>query len=204
MSTGNIPAHVPAALVRDFNYFDMRGEIDLFQHFRKWQDGPDIFYSPYFGGHWVLTRYDDIEYVLNNAADFFSRHQTTPINPVNVALIESDGQLHHDFRAILQPFFTPKNIGALEKVATDLTVSLIDGFLAKGECEFTADFALKMPIIIVMSLCELPQEDTAYLLRHCRCVDPLRRCDAADGSVRQVVWGLSRREDHPGAGGQPG
>ncbi|GLR65436.1 cytochrome P450 [Acidocella aquatica] len=177
MNTGNIPAHVPAALVRDFNYFDMRGETDLFQHFHKWQDGPDIFYSPYFGGHWVLTRYDDIEYVLNNAEDFSSRYQTTPPNPSLVTMIEHDGQLHKDFRAILQPFFTPKNIGALEKVATELTVSLIEGFYAKGECEFTSEFALKMPIIIVMSLCELPQEDTQYLLE---IVDKLTRSGDAE------------------------
>ena len=164
MTTMQVPAHVPADLVRDFNYFDMRGETDLYQHFRKWQDGPDIFYSPHFGGHWVLTRYDDIEHVLNNAADFSSRYQTTPPNPSLVTMIEHDGQLHRDFRAILQPFFLPKNISELEKVATDLTISLIDGFYAKGECEFTSEFALKMPIIIVMSLCELPQEDTPYLL----------------------------------------
>ena len=162
--TGDIPAHVPAELVRDFNYFDMRGETDLYQFFRKWQDGPDIFYSPYFGGHWVLTRAEDLDYVMNNAADFSSRHQTTPPNETLVTMIEHDGQLHKDFRNILQPFFTPKNIGALEKVATELTVSLIDGFYAKGECEFTSEFALKMPIIIVMNLCELPQEDTGYLI----------------------------------------
>lgn len=162
--TMQVPAHVPAELVRDFNYFDMRGETDLYEHFHKQQNGPDIFYAPYFGGHWVLTRYDDIEYVLNNATDFSSRYQTTPPNPTLITMIEHDGQLHRDFRAILQPFFTPKNIGNLEKVATNLTVSLIEGFYARGECEFTSEFALKMPIIILMNLCELPQEDTPYLL----------------------------------------
>ncbi len=177
MNTTNIPGHVPAALVRDFNYFDLRGETDLFQHFRNWQDGPDIFYSPHFGGHWVLTRYEDIEHALNTPEDFSSRYQTTPPNPSLVTMIEHDGQLHKDFRAILQPFFTPKNISALEKVATDLTISLIDGFHAAGECEFTSQFALKMPIIIVMSLCELPQQDTPYLLE---IVDTLTRSGDAE------------------------
>ena len=37
-----------------------------------------------------------------------------------------------------------------EKIATELTVSLIEGFYARGECEFTEDFAMRMPIIIVM------------------------------------------------------
>jgi cytochrome P450 len=165
MSLAQIPAHVPAALVRNFNFFDMGGETDVYRHFQKLHDGPDIFYSPHHGGHWVVTRYADLDHILNKSEDFSSRHQTIPVNPVLVTLIENDAALHNDFRQLLQPFFTPKHVGALEKNATELTCSLIDGFYAKGECEFTQDFALRMPIIIVMNLCELPQKDTPYLIQ---------------------------------------
>lgn len=165
MTGSNIPAHVPEALIRDYDYFEMGDDTDVYDRFARLHDGPDIFYTPHHGGHWVVTRYADLEHILSNAEDFSSRHQTIPVTPVHVSLIESDGELHQDFRKLLQPFFTPKHIGALEKVATDLTVSLIDGFHAKGECEFTQDFALRMPIIIVMSLCELPEEDTPYLIQ---------------------------------------
>ena len=163
-STPPMPAHVPVGLVRDFDYFDLQGDTDVYLHYRKLHEGPDIFYTPHHGGHWVVTRYEDMDHILNNAADFSSRHQTVPVNPVHVTLLESDGALHADFRTLLQPYFSPKSIGALEQTATALTVSLIDSFLAKGECEFTQDFALRMPIIIVMNLCELPQEDTPYLI----------------------------------------
>ena len=163
MNIANIPDHVPHELVRDYNYFDMGEERDIYQHFARLHDGPDIFYTPHHGGHWVVTRYDDLEHIFKAAGDFSSRHCLIPNNPVQVALVEMDGPLHTDFRNLLQPFFSPKHIGALEQIATDLTISLIDGFHAKGECEFTRDFAMRMPIIIVMNLCELPEEDTAYL-----------------------------------------
>lgn len=160
-----VPSHVPTDLVHDFNYFDMRGESDVHQHFKKLHEYPDIFFTPHHGGHWIVTRHADIEHVLENHEDFSSRHQTVPFAPLRVTMIEHDKPLHGEFRDILQPFFTPKSIGDLEKVATDLTTSLIEGFRGRGECEFTQEFALKMPIIIVMNLCEFPREDTPYLIQ---------------------------------------
>ena len=165
MTTSPIPAHVPRHLVRDFNYANLEGEKDIFEFYGRLHEGPDIFYTPHHGGHWVATRYEDMEHILSNAADFSSRHVTIPYPPINVPLLESDGALHTALRSLLQPYFTTKSIGALEKIATDLTVSLIDGIHGKGECEFTQEFALKMPIIIVMNLCELPDEDRAYLIQ---------------------------------------
>ena len=163
MSMNVIPDHVPPELVRDYNYFDMEGDQDIYEHFHKLHGGPDIFFTPHHGGHWVVTRYDDLEHIFKTASDFSSRHCLIPNNPVPIALIEMDGVMHTDFRGLLQPFFSPKHIGALEQIATDLTISLIEGFHAKGECEFTRDFAMHMPIIIVMNLCQLPPEDTPYL-----------------------------------------
>lgn len=160
-----IPKHVPSDLVKEFNYFDMCGEHDLYERFKKLHTGPDIFYTPTFGGHWVVTRHEDIEHVLSNNSDFSSRHQTIPFPPGLVSLLEHDEPLHSDFRNLLQPFFTPKSIGTLEKTATELTTNLIDGFIDKGECEFTQDFAMKMPIIIVMNLCNFPDEDRDYLIQ---------------------------------------
>jgi cytochrome P450 len=165
MPTAIIPPHVPSDLVRDFDFVDMRGEKDVYCHFGKLHDEPDIFYTPHHGGHWVATRFEDMDAILNNAADFSSVHQTVPPMPITLTLIEWDGKLHADARKVLAPFFGPKSVGSLETVARDLTVRLIDGFIDKGECEFIKDFALQMPIIIVMSLMDLPVEDTPYLMR---------------------------------------
>jgi cytochrome P450 len=161
----NIPPHVRPELVRDFNFTDTRGETDVYEHFRKLHDGPDIFYTPHNGGHWVVTRYADMEHVLGNAKDFSSRHQSLPKNPIIIPLLEYDDPIHSDFRNVLARFFTPKSIGDLQHVSRDLTVSLIDGFHGKGECEFVRDFSQKMPIMILMNLLGLPADDTPYLLQ---------------------------------------
>jgi cytochrome P450 len=165
MTTARIPAHVPPELVRDFDYYDLAAEPDVFRHFARLHDGPDIVYTPHHGGHWIATRYDDIERILGEPELFSSRHQTVPVTPVHVTLLEDDGALHADLRQLLQPYFSPRHVGELEKNATALTRSLIDGFYASGRCEFTQDFALRMPISLVMNLCELPEQDTPYLIQ---------------------------------------
>ena len=60
MNSLSVPAHIPAELVRDYNYLDLQGETDVYEHFRKLHAGPDIFYTPHHGGHWVVTRYEDM------------------------------------------------------------------------------------------------------------------------------------------------
>jgi cytochrome P450 len=113
----------------------------------------------------VVTRFEDIAHILEDEHDFSARHETIPFPPILVTMLEHDGALHDDFRRLLQPYFSPKKIVGLEHIARDLTVSLIDGFYSRGECEFTQEFAMHMPIIIVMNLCHFPREDTSYLIQ---------------------------------------
>jgi cytochrome P450 len=150
--------------VRDFAYLDMRGETDVYAHFRKLHAEPDIIYSPYYGGHWIVSRDEDMEYILTHPEDFSSKHSSLPVNPAVVTLLENDGAIHSDFRRLVQPFFAPKKIGELEQVARKLSIELIEGFYPRGECDFTRDFAQHMPIAIAMSLIGLPPEDRPYLL----------------------------------------
>jgi cytochrome P450 len=102
--------------------------------------------------------------------------------PITLTLIEWDGDLHADAREVLAPFFSPKSVRNLEDVARKLTHELMDGFQARGECEFVREFGLRMPIIIVMSLMGLPSEDTPYLMGISedivRSVDPAVQQDA--------------------------
>ena len=56
------PDHVPPELVADFDLFDIPGgEDDVQLAMRAFQQkGPDIFWTPRNGGHWVVTRAEDI------------------------------------------------------------------------------------------------------------------------------------------------
>lgn len=159
-----VPEHVAPDLVRDYDWLDAKGEGDPARHFGRLGDQPDLFWTPHHGGHWVSTRYKDMAYIYSHPREFSSRHATLPPPPFQVPLQEFDGELHKKYRAVLQPFFMPKKIVELEQAARQLTVDLIEGFYAQGECEFVADFASHMPISLVMTLLGLPREDREYLM----------------------------------------
>ena len=199
----NIPAHVPPELVRDYDYADMMGETDVYAHLRKLHNEPDLFYTPHYEGHWVASRFADMEHIYNHPEDFSSKHETIPKNPFVLPLLEFDGRIHIDFRVALSPFFTPRSITNLEHMARELTVSLIDGFYARGECDFVAEFSQRMPIMIMMRLMGLPEEDTPHLVALAEDIVRslnVERQMAAFGKVREYVLQrvLPLRRANPG------
>lgn len=167
-SIPGIPAHVRPELVVDFDYFKIEavdGDIHQgwYQALRK---GPEIFYTPRNGGHWVATRGEDIELMYRDHQRFSSIEATIPKEgkPIRLPLFEMDPPDHTVFRVLLAPAFSPKAIAAIEPRIRALTVELIEGFEHRGECEFMEDFAKRMPIGIFLMLADLPLEDSVWLL----------------------------------------
>lgn len=167
-----VPAHVPDNAIRDFDFYfldsrDKHEEFDVFQAYKHLQDGPDVFYTPRNGGHWVLTRYDDMQAVYADAEHFNSRVNTIPPVPHSgFGFLNYDGSRHTAFRNLLQPYFSPKVVAQFEPTIKAVAATLIQEFSARGECEFMMDFAKKMPTMIVMKfILQLPEEDTPYLMR---------------------------------------
>ncbi len=161
-----VPAHVPPHLVREFDYLGCPPEQYVVDFWKSLHDGPDIFFTPCNGGHWVMTRFDDVAEMLTDWRRFSSRFVNVPKSGVPEALpiIGTDPPLHTDYRRLVAPFFSPKAIRDLEVRARELTLQMLDRFEHRGECDFTAEFALRMPIGIFMSLMDLPEEDREELL----------------------------------------
>ncbi|WP_068071757.1 cytochrome P450 [Novosphingobium lentum] len=161
-----VPAHVPPGLVHDFDFLAPSVPGDLYQWWDRVHEAPPIFWTQRHGGHWVTTRHADIAHVLETYDTFSSQQMTVPRGTHSFPSppIMYDPPLHTDFRKLLAPFFTPKSIGNLELKARALSVALIEGFAATGECEFVSQFALAMPIGIFLSLVDLPDTDRLELL----------------------------------------
>src|SRR5437763_12661057 len=101
-----IPSHVPHELVHDFDFYDMRGEVDVHRFYRALHDRPevpDVFWTPRNGGHWVLTRYADIAAAFDDWQTFSSRQQLIPAPPEGLlGLVTLDGEEHAQFRKLVQ------------------------------------------------------------------------------------------------------
>jgi cytochrome P450 len=163
------PAHVPAELVVDFDYFAPPGhETDVHLAWKRLHDPgvPDIFWTPRHGGHWVATRAADIDVMQIDHERFSYRHITIHEGAPAIPLIplELDPPDHGPFRSLLTPAFGPARVQALTDQAVALTNQLIDEFIGAGECEFVEQFGKRLPIDMFLRLVDLPLTDRAELL----------------------------------------
>ena len=163
-----VPAHVPSHLVHDFDIYNPPNAADDYHMSLKVLHGdamPDIFWTPRNGGHWIATRGDDIYHILKDYDHFSSKQLTVPlVEHAPMAPIFYDPPQHTAYRAIIAPAFTPQAVGDLEAQARSTAISLIEGFKARGECEFVTEFAQHLPIGIFMKLAALPESDREMLL----------------------------------------
>jgi cytochrome P450 len=198
------PAHVPPKLVVDFNVYGPPGATqDLQGAWRTLHDGPDIVWAPYHGGHWIFTRQADIDFAQRNHDPFSMRDVTMPANtrPTRLLPLEADPPEHTSFRAILNPWFSPKKIGELKDFTRELAIELIEGFKPRGECEFMQDFALILPIAIFMRLTNLPMDDRLKLLRYAQMSTrgtPQQRAEASDLMTGYLLPVVAARRTNPG------
>lgn len=162
------PEHIPAALVYDFDMYDIPGAADDIQlaYRAVQQAAPDIFWTPRNGGHWVATRAEDIETMQRDHERFSHRKIVLPRMPDGQRQIplELDPPEHGPFRRPLMQGLLPKVVNTLEDKVREVAVALIEGFKADGRCEFVEQFAKVLPIVVFLDLVDLPREDRHYLL----------------------------------------
>lgn len=162
------PEHVPPSCVVDFDFADFEGaEDDVHSAWKRLHAGPDIFWTPRKGGHWVVTRANLIETVLRDPVTFSSQDIVLPrgSKPIRLYPIEADPPAHQHYRALIAPWFTPKAVAALKDGVRELTVEIIEELKPGGGCEFVSQCAKRLPIAIFLKLVNLPMEDREKLLR---------------------------------------
>ena len=179
-----VPAHVPPHLVFDFDVYNAAGpdqDFHLAIHRLHRPDVPEVFWTPRQGGHWVLTRGEEIHKVFADVEHFSSHALTVPKStapPVPLKPIFLDPPEHTKYRALLNPWFSPKAVAGLEVKARELAIRLIEELKPRGRCDFVTEFAQHLPIQVFMSIVNVPASDREKLL------------EWADGMVRP-----EKRED---------
>ncbi|MDO7834800.1 cytochrome P450 [Sphingobium sp. HBC34] len=161
-STVEKPDHVPADRVVDFDYMHPEGLEGgtVYDVLRALQQGPDIVWTPRYGGHWVVTRFDDVKWVQENFAIFSHEEFTIPreASPVKMPPLTVDPPNHARYRAVLNPYFTPKRVAKMGDQARALTNELIDRLIDRGKCDFRKDFAEIMPAAMFLGIVDLPAD----------------------------------------------
>lgn len=160
----NAPAHIPADRVRDVNIYALPGqEEDFHAAWKALQDNsPELIWSPQNEGHWIAMRGDVLAEVMSDHERFSS---SVIVLPKSVGeqhkLIPSttDPPEHRPYRLLLNAQLAPSAIRGLQYHLRSTAAELIDGFVSKGRCDFTAEFAEVFPIRIFMGIVGLPMSD---------------------------------------------
>ena len=78
--------------------------------------------------------------------------------PVDTMLTE-DPPVHRRYRGLVNQAFTARRVATLEPDIRRICNELIDKILAKGECEFFAEFAEPVPLIVIAEQLGVPLSD---------------------------------------------
>jgi cytochrome P450 len=166
---------------------------------------PRLFWTKRNGGHWVATDGETIRMILEDAERFSSKAMRVPKaanpDPPMMPLMIDPPDLVH-VRRLLAPAFTPAEVRRLEHRARAVCIELNEGFAPRGHCEFVSEFAQHMPIVIFMSMLDLPMADREVILG---IVDRIVRPDVPETRMRgfgeladYCFARIAERRAHPG------
>lgn len=161
----SIPATIPPELVRhaDFDLLTAEGPDPFLAVSRLHEDQPIVWMTEanFQRPGWVLTRHD----VINEAFvdyEHFTAERPGMIadllgEPVLLNPIEIDPPRHHQYRRILNPFFTPAAVKGFDEPVRQICRELIAKFKDRGECEFVDEFAVPFPSYVFLDLMGMPR-----------------------------------------------
>jgi cytochrome P450 len=126
---------------------------------------------------WVLSRYEDCDYVLSNAERFTSKEALSSANayrkcpaaldilsnsralPRQRTLILADGEQHQKHRKALQNALSPaKMLREFGPTIERRVNTFIDGFIETGTCEVVSNIAIPLPMSLVALIFDAPEE----------------------------------------------
>lgn len=190
-----VPAHVPPALVHDIRPYLAPNTLDdpFSVTANVLNELPPLAYTPHgtpglYSGAWVVSRYEDIREVYQNdalystkgAADFVSLVGET-FRMIPLAL---DPPEHASYRLLLNSWFSPKSVNAMEPAIRATITGLIDGFIDDGECDLAYDYGRIYPVRVFLDLMGFPQAmmdeflSWEYAILH------------SNGDVPKMQWGI--------------
>jgi cytochrome P450 len=99
----------------------------------------------------------------DDVSEQISKHQGDM--PWSAYLVTLDGQAHGVLRNILNGLLTHTRLKKNEEYVQLLSDRLIDGFIAKGRCEFVSEYANALSTLVIADLLGVPEEDREELLQ---------------------------------------
>jgi len=101
---------------------------------------------------WVVSRHEDVSHISRHQELYSAAQGVRPKVAAPMSLISMDDPEHTRQRRLINKGFTPRMVRQLADHIRDLSHQIIDEIAERGECDFVADFAVHVPLIVIAEL----------------------------------------------------
>lgn len=144
---------------------------DPYPTYKRLRDEAPVYYNEE-RDFYALSRYDDVMEGFRDS-ERYSSAQGVTIDPAasgpnahrTMSFLAMDPPQHGRMRGLVSRGFTPRRVAAMEDHIREITRSHVEVALAKGDFDFVADIAGKVPMDVISELLGVPEQDRAELRR---------------------------------------
>ena len=108
---------------------------------------------------WVISTFEDVSYVSKHQELFTSGQGVRPAMDTKLGLIDEAEPRHGQLRKLINRGFTPRMVKKLEVAFREITKEAIDAVANKGACDFVADIAIPLPLLVIAEMIGIRKED---------------------------------------------
>ena len=171
---------------RNFDLTDLmhftKGD-EPYQHFANLRNNAPVYFhetgpEDSEPGFWVLTKYQDIEFVSKNQEIFssqlaggtalthgFEQQDDLPLYRSTMDhMLSLDGMLHLSMRNPHMAFFNPKYVSNLRKKVELKVDQLLDQIAPFGRCNLVETVSAEVPMFILSEMLGVPEEDRPKII----------------------------------------
>lgn len=150
----------------DISLLDIDFNMDPLERFAWMRANAPVYWDD-TTGLWGITRHADIMAIEPDWETFCSSQGSRP-ESITPSMINSDPPRHSERRRIVSSGFTPRRVRRHEDFLRSIVTELLDAAIARaadGEpCDFVADVATTIPLKMIATLMDLPEEDYDQLV----------------------------------------
>ena len=168
----------PFKSAAEISFMDPVVQENWFPAYDVIREESPVYFMPQIGMY-VVTRYEDLEYIIRRPEIFTTGgdvQSTEPLIkfPANRALYDTKGwrrytslgenvPKHQHYRALVDPKLTMGAVRQKEPFIRATINELIDTWIDKGEIEFMKEFAEPLPMMVIAELLGFPRMDLPKL-----------------------------------------
>lgn len=134
--------------------------------YRDMREHCPVAHSETYGGFWALLRYEDVVSVLKDSDTYTTSVQNTV---PKFAFTGRRPPLHFDppehtaYRKIINRFFTPAKMTAIEPSVRRFAADLLEPLVSAGRADISVDYAQKFPAHVFAEFFNLPRDLSALI-----------------------------------------